>query len=814
MLPARTAIGGYSGKDLEECLRVDHAAPRVPGSARGSVCQHIPGRDTVVKSTGKRYEDKAGVVLPDAAERIEGIRRQRDFYEALLTAQSDVGEGLLVVEDQRIRYVNEAFCLISGYSAAELMALPALLELIVPNQRRQIDDRMRRRLRGDAVENRYEIAILHKSGRRVDLEVAVRSLQREDCPPQLVVISRDITERKQLEERLKSSLGMLVAVHEAGRVMSSTLELEEIGTRLLEVMRRVSDLRASAIYLRDESGRLRRLRAFEPEILGRAASATPEARAARRGALETRERRLFRLGEGDTPLVGLYLPLVVRDRVIGVLEAYGPEALAEKTTVNTLEGLTHQVASALENARLYQRVAERERQLQNLVGKLLVAQEEERRRVACDIHDGLTQVAIAAHQHLQAYAEDHPPGCQASQRMDRILELSEQTVEEARRVIADLRPMALDDLGLATALRSWVDSLREEGWEIDYEEALGRERLPAEIETVLYRVAQEALTNVRKHARTTRVRITLRRLGGSVYLEVRDWGRGFDGAVEGGAPGERVGLCGMRERVALLGGEFRIQSQSGAGTSVVAEIPLLPAVPVHEEPSPRRGASPAARLVVADDQAIVREGLRTMLAGEPGFEVVGEAADGREALDLCRKLQPDLVLMDVRMPGMDGLAATRAIKSAGCATGILMLSTYENPDYLFEAVRAGASGYVVKDAPERELIGAIRGALGGENPLNQRLAMQLLRRLAGERERGSSPEQQAEPLSEPLTPREVEVLRFLARGQTNRQISRQLVVSPATVKVHVEHILAKLGVSDRTQAAVRASETGLLNPSE
>jgi len=379
--------------------------------------------------------------------------------------------------------------------------------------------------------------------------------------------------------------------------------------------------------------------------------------------------------------------------------------------------------------------------------------------------------------------------------------------------------MALDDLGLAAALRLWVDSLRGEGWEISYVEALGDTRLPAEIETVLYRVAQEALTNVRKHAQTLRVRVALKRLGGNAYLKVQDWGRGFDGAVplEGGTPGERVGLWGMKERVVLLGGEFNIHSGPDAGTSVVAEIPLFEAVPVHEELtlSPQGGTSPPTRLVVADDQGIVRQGLRTMLASEADLEVVGEAKDGREALELCRNLKPDLVLMDVRMPGMDGLAATRAITSEGLATHILMLSTYENPDYLFEAIRAGASGYVIKDAGKRELVGVICGALAGENPLNQRLAMQLLRRLVSEDKRstGSSPEpvKQPDPLREPLTPREVEVLRFLAQGQTNRQISRQLVVSPATVKVHVEHILAKLGVSDRTQAAVRASEAGLLD---
>jgi PAS domain S-box-containing protein len=761
-----------------------------------------------VKATGRRPEDEVGG-LSARFFRKDAHLDHRLFFEGS-------ADGMILgTPDGVVLDANAEACRMLRWAREELLFadLGAIFDQTDPRL-----DSARAEQRGT---NRFkgELNLLRRDGMTFPAEVSI-SLYRDGGEVRIGIVLRDITERKRLEERLRGSLSTLVAVHEAGRVISSTLELEEMAIRLLEIARRISDLSASAIYLRDESGRLRMLRVLEPEILGRAASTTPEAQAARRDALETGARRLARLEQGDTPLVVLCLPLIVRDRVTGVLEAYGLDDLAEKTTVHALESLARQAASALENARLYRELAERERQLRTLVGKLLVAQEEERRRVACDIHDGLTQVAVAAHQQLQAYAEDHAPVCSLSEKLDQILRLSAQTVEEARHVIAGLRPMALDDLGLATTLRMWIDSLRGEGWEIDYEEALGQERLPAEIATVLYRIAQEALTNVRKHARTTRARITLRRLGGNICLEVRDWGRGFDGRVppESDATGERAGLCGMRERAALLGGEFRIHSRPGAGASVVAEIPLLQAAPAHEGPisAPRRRTSPPARLVVADDQAIVREGLRTMLASEPDFEVVGEATDGREALELCRNLKPDLVLMDVRMPRMDGLATARAIKSDGCATSILMLSTYENADYLFEAIQAGASGYVLKDAGKRELIGAIRGALEGENPLNQRLAMQLLRRLVSEDKRttGSSSElvEQLEPLPEPLTPREVEVLRFLAQGQTNRQISRQLVVSPATVKVHVEHILAKLRVSDRTQAAVRASEAGLLNP--
>ena len=254
------------------------------------------------------------------------------------------------------------------------------------------------------------------------------------------------------------------------------------------------------------------------------------------------------------------------------------------------------------------------------------------------------------------------------------------------------------------------------------------------------------------------------------------------------------------------------------------------------------GARPkVARLLIADDHALVREGLRTMLSGEDGIEVIAEANDGAQALSLCRELQPDLVLMDVRMPVMDGLEATRRIKQQMPKTSVMMVTMHENPDYLFEAVKAGAAGYVLKDASGERLLGAVRRTLEGESPLNQELAMRLLTRLARERsgesaEGGSggvSREARAEPLPshseaggseaegpeasgsgqsseavqiESLTSREVEVLRLLSQGQTNPQIARNLLFSVSTVKAQVRSILSKLGVSDRTQAAVRAIE--------
>jgi signal transduction histidine kinase len=224
-------------------------------------------------------------------------------------------------------------------------------------------------------------------------------------------------------------------------------------------------------------------------------------------------------------------------------------------------------------------IAEREHRLQDLVRQLQVAQEEERRRVAYEIHDGLAQVAASAHQHLQTYADYHAPTSSAGREaLDRTVDLVQRTVREARRLIAGLRPTALDDFGLGTAIRLEVEALRAEGWQVTYEEDLGDERLASTVETALFRVTQEALTNVRKHAGRAQVVVTLERHDDNVRLEVRDWGRGFSphAAHERPRPGERVGLLSMQERVALLRGHCTVTSEPGAGTQVLAVVPFKP----------------------------------------------------------------------------------------------------------------------------------------------------------------------------------------------------------------------------------------------
>jgi DNA-binding NarL/FixJ family response regulator len=213
------------------------------------------------------------------------------------------------------------------------------------------------------------------------------------------------------------------------------------------------------------------------------------------------------------------------------------------------------------------------------------------------------------------------------------------------------------------------------------------------------------------------------------------------------------------------------------------------------------------RVLVADDQELVRSGFRLILDLADGIEVVGEAADGREAVGLAKELQPDVVLMDVRMPELDGIEATRRLRVAGLEARVLVLTTFDLDEYVYAAVRAGASGFLLKDAPREQLVTAVRTVARGEALLAPAITQRLIERFVSR----PSPRDAAPELGE-LSGRELEVLRLLARGLSNAEIAAELVVGEATVKTHVAHVLRKLGLRDRVQAVVFAYENGVVEP--
>lgn len=203
-------------------------------------------------------------------------------------------------------------------------------------------------------------------------------------------------------------------------------------------------------------------------------------------------------------------------------------------------------------------------------------------------------------------------------------------------------------------------------------------------------------------------------------------------------------------------------------------------------------------VLIVDDHPVVRDGLRGMLAGEEGFEVVGEAADGAEALALANRLDPQVILMDLRMPGLDGVGAIRRLRARDPRVRVLVLTTFDTDSDVLPAIQAGATGYLLKDTPREELFRAVRAAARGDAVLSPSVANRLMGQMR-------APEQEA------LSQRELEVLTLVAKGATNREVAAKLFISEATVKTHLVHAFAKLGVSDRAAAVAVALQRGLLD---
>jgi len=447
---------------------------------------------------------------------------------------------------------------------------------------------------------------------------------------------------------------------------------------------------------------------------------------------------------------------------------------------------------------------------------LLVLQERE--RLARELHDSLGQVLGYTNIQIQAIREmlktDQLPVVDGS--LVRLSQVIMEANTEVREFIYEVKTTLLFKEGFFAALQQYLIHY-EKNFQIRVEvknpDNLAEEELDLTVGVQLFRIIQEALANVRKHARAGQVTITFFKKDCEILISVTDNGVGF--APERLVAGQSsFGLEVMQERARQIGGEVHIDTVPGQGTTVTVTIPRF-AGPDREVAPTGPGIGNAAstikiRVLLADDHVLFMEGLQNLISPH-GFEVVGTARDGLEALEKARLLEPEMILMDLQMPRCNGLVATRLIKAEMPEIKIVILTMSDREQDLFEVIKNGASGYLLKGLRTEELIEQLNGLASNAAVISPELAAQVLEEFnLNEKETAAAAETNPVDPEESLSPRQVEILALITGGYTYKEVASQLFISERTVKYQMADILKQLHLQNRSQAIAYARKTGLV----
>jgi PAS domain S-box-containing protein len=625
--------------------------------------------------------------------------------------------------DGRLGFINPAFERLTGYSRKELEAMD-WANVLTPIQWRSGERARLEELQGTGQPVRYEKEYIRKDGSLVPIELLVHLIKDDQGQPLFYSFITDISERKRAESAIRrnearwnsalenlaegaiiaTEAGQVIYWNPAARTMHGfTSERDGIGP-LIET--------PNTFQLWTPNGS--RQLSFEE---------WPMPRLMRGETVRQLELRLRRPDQGWERIC-LYSGAMV--------ETAGGERLVYLSVFDLTEQRKAEAALAKANDELEQRVSERTAelaqraaQLRALAGELTLSEQRERSRLAKILHDHLQQVLVAAKFRLAIMGKGAEEMMKTA--ISEVQDLIDESIASSRSLTAELSPPILHEAGLAAGLKWLAARMADtQGLLVDLQmEEPGP--LPEDLKIMLFESARELLFNIVKHARTRSSAINLRQADGFLQLTVSDQGVGFDPAAmpRAGESGAGFGLFSIRERLELFGGWLEIESAPGQGSRIFVSVPMpeqetappspdLAGVPLGmrfaaQSSQPHRGKK--IRVLLADDHAVVRQGMATLLGYETDFEVVGGAADGQEAIEFARNLLPDVILMDMSMPGLNGIEATRIISRELPDIRIIGLSMYEDSERA-EAMRdAGAIRYLTKSGPAGELINAIRSAI-------------------------------------------------------------------------------------------------------
>ncbi len=449
----------------------------------------------------------------------------------------------------------------------------------------------------------------------------------------------------------------------------------------------------------------------------------------------------------------------------------------------------------------------------------LAATLEERERLARELHDSLGQVMGYMNIQIQAIRDQLGEGkiVEADSRLFNLSQVINESNAEIREFIYGIKSSLLFKDGFFKTLEQYAANFTANfdiNVMVNNPAGLDDGELALPVQAQLFRIIQEACVNVRKHARAKQITIDFQKNGSNVQVVVNDNGIGFDHAKL--PEGKRFGQGIMQERAASVGGDLQIQSTPGKGTQIMINLPsssnndilIFQSVAVMSE-APEQRATGQTKLILVDDHALFLDGLNNLLVSK-GFQVVATAKDGWEALEKTRVFQPDLVLMDLQMPDYDGLMATRLIKAEFSEIKIVILTMSDREKDLFEAIKSGATGYLLKGLGAEELIAELTTIIQGESKPSEQLAVRVLDELSAENKLAQYKNEIAVTKeTSDLTPRQAQVLVMVAQGWTYREIGKKLFLSESTVKFHMREILDKLHLKKRSEVEAYVRKMGI-----
>ncbi len=646
----------------------------------------------------------------------EALRRSEQQFRSTFE-NAAIGIAYVAL-DGGIVQVNSRFCEITGFSLQEVLG-KTCEEITLTEDWEAERESLRRLLEGEVAHYSIEKRYLRLDGSPVWVHLT-RSIQRDEAghPDYFIVLVEDISDRKRAEEALRESEHRYRKLFEANlagvyltKPDGTILDFNDAMMRMLgyDTREEVFQHRSSDFYADPE---------FRKELIYLLH---------RDGIVPAREAVLRR--KDGSVLHALGHAVLLRNEQTG--EPYIQGVAIDITERKQAEEALRELTRTLES-KVAQRTAElqhRARQLEKMTLELSETEDRERRRLAVILHDDLQQELAAAKFQVERMRNQARYDASLQATAAQADHLLKDAIAKSRSLSHELSPAVMRHGDFAETLRWLANEVQAKHGLVVHVEADGEVRSESEaIKSLLLRAAQELLFNVVKHAQVREAYLRVRQWDQCICLSVSDCGRGFDPQMLGETAG--FGLLSIRERVELLKGRMKIRSSPGQGSTFFIAVPrseqAVTPLPAEMEVARPEAAEPRAeehtrlRVLLADDHEITREGLLALLRDEHSVEVVGEAANGREAVALAEELEPDVVVMDVSMPLMGGDEATRRIKAQRPQTRVIALSMYDEPGMMEQMHRAGAESYVVKTAPIEELLAAVRGekpegaAVGGQ----------------------------------------------------------------------------------------------------